>query len=160
MAATIAPGATARRNTACDHTATVNGIGTVSAAASDETDGIEAALARAVPGLSAEKCISRASSATKRARSGAGVKPSDRAIATVPPGTGTFSETPSAAARCIWNAATIVKNQRVVVRGIFFYGKELYTWRPRTTRRKTSRFWRDWSRFASVPGCTSVASAL
>src|ERR1700680_825976 len=97
MAATIAPGGTERRNTACDQTATVNGIGTGSAAASDEPDGIEAAFARVVLGLAAEKCISRASSATKRARSGAAVTPSDRAIATVPPGTGTFSETPSAA---------------------------------------------------------------
>jgi hypothetical protein len=58
-----------------------------------------AAFARVVLALSEDGCVSRASSATKRARSGVGAMPNDCAIAVVPPGTGTSSETPPDAAR-------------------------------------------------------------
>ena len=104
----MASGAIERRKTACDHVATVSGIGTVSDAAPAGTASLtalrrndKAAFARVVLALSEDGCVSRASSATKRARSGAGEMPSDCAMAIVPPGTGTSCETPPAAARCI-----------------------------------------------------------
>ena len=102
----MASGAIERRKTACDHVSTVSGIGTVSAAApgarvASRARNDAAALARVVLALSEDGCVSRASSATKRARSGVGAMPSDCAIAIVPPGTGTSCETPPAAARCI-----------------------------------------------------------